>query len=219
MELPEGFHREIIKAKESRNSIDFTEDSIVKSVDVSPLKSGGSNFKTHALVEKSSSRIIYRPSIGGALFVLVFIAIGMGFVIYNLVSESGQFSDPSLLNFLGLTFGLMFAFVGAYMMFHLFKPRVFDKQLGFYHKSYKFKPETRYLTNQFELNRIIAIQIIGETITDEDGSYGSFELNLVLEDGTRRNVVDHGNLKSIIDDAHVISDFLNVPIWHAKSGK
>ena len=42
---------------------------------------------------------------------------------------------------------------------------------------------------------------------------------LVLEDGTRRNVVDHGSLKTIIDDAHIVSEFLNVPIWHAESNK
>jgi len=210
MDLPEGFHQEVIDARESNKSIK-------NNVDISPLKPGGSNFKTHILVEKSFSKITYTPSLGGILFVLLFFSVGIGFIIYNLFFESGQMNEPSLFNFIGLAFGFIFASTATYMIFHLFLPRVFDKQLGFYYKSYKFKPHERNLKNQFSLNNIIALQIIGETISNDNGSYGSFELNLVLNDNSRRNVVDHGNLKSIIDDAHILSDFLNVPIWHAKS--
>ncbi|MFC0604342.1 hypothetical protein [Winogradskyella pulchriflava] len=214
MDLPKGFHQEVIEARE--NNLENVSDMSSR-VSVQPLKPGGSNFQTHVLVEKSSSKIIYRPSTGGILFVLLFFGIGLGFVIYNLFDSTGQVASPSLINFFSLTFGLIFTFFGSYMMFYLFKPRVFDRHLGFYYKSYKFKPHHVNLVNQIRLNNIIAIQIIGETIRDDDGSYGSFELNLVLDDNTRRNVVDHGNLKSIINDAHILSDFLNIPIWHAKS--
>ncbi len=212
MDLPDGFHQEVIEARESSKSIKTD-------VAVTPLKPGGSNFKTHVLLEKSSSKIVYRPSVGGVLFVLLFFGVGIGFIIYNLFFESGQMTSPSLFNFASLLFGFIFAFAGTYMAFYLFVPRVFDRQIGFYYKSYKFRPHQKYLKNQFRLNDIIAVQIIGETIRDEDGAYGSFELNLILTDGSRRNVVDHGNLKSIIDDAHIVSDFLNVPIWHAKSSE
>ncbi|WP_092447345.1 hypothetical protein [Winogradskyella sediminis] len=67
------------------------------------------------------------------------------------------------------------------------------------------------------MKSIVAIQIIGEYVQSDDGSYKSFELNLVLDDASRRNVVDHGNLKSIIKDAEMLSAFLNIPIWHAGS--
>ena len=30
-------------------------------------------------------------------------------------------------------------------------------------------------------------------------------------------MIDHGNLKSLIRDAEWLSEFLNVPIWHAES--
>ncbi len=218
MELPKGFHREVIEAKEN-NAFDFTEHSINQRVSTSPLKPGGSNFKTHALVESSSSQLRYRPSVGGALFGFLFFGIGLGFVIFNLIFEDGLMDNPSLFNLFGLAFGLIFAFAGGYILYHLYKPRVFDKQSGYYYKGYNFKPNERELEHQFKLNTIAAVQIIGETIRDSDGSYGSYELNLVLEDGTRRNVVDHGSLKTIIDDAHIVSEFLNVPIWHAESNK
>lgn len=218
MELPKGFHREVIEAKEN-NAVDFTEHSIDQRVSTSPLKPGGSNFKTHALVESSSSQLRYRPSVGGALFGFLFFGIGLGFVIFNLIFEDGLMYNPSLFNLFGLAFGLIFAFAGGYILYHLYKPRVFDKQSGYYYKGYNFKPNERELEHQFKLNTIVAVQIIGETIRDSDGSYGSYELNLVLEDSSRRNVVDHGSLKAIIDDAHIVSAFLNVPIWHAETSK
>ncbi len=40
-----------------------------------------------------------------------------------------------------------------------------------------------------------------------------------MDDGERFNVVDHGNLKSLIRDAEWLSEFLNLPIWHAESSK
>lgn len=218
MDLPEGFDREIIEAKEN-NAVDFTDNSIKKNVSITPLKPGGSNFKTHVLIEKTSSQLRYRPSVGGALFGFIFFAIGFGFLIFNIGFNKWFIQEPSLFNFFGLAFGLVFAISGGYMLYTLYKPRVFDKQSGYYYKGYNFKPNERKLKHQFRLRTIIAIQIIGESIRSKNGSYGSFELNLVLEDATRRNVIDHGNLKSIIDDAHVISSFLNVPIWHAESNK
>lgn len=218
MELPKGFHREVIEAKEN-NAVDFTEHYINQRVSTSPLKPGGSNFKTHALVKSSSSQLRYRPSVGGGIFGFLFFGIGLGFVIFNIGFNKWLIQEPSLFNFFGLAFGLVFALAGGYMLYTLYKPRVFDKQSGYYYKGYNFKPNKRKLKHQFRLSTIIAIQIIGESIRSKNGSYGSFELNLVLNDATRRNVVDHGSLKAIIDDAHVISSFLNIPIWHAESGR
>lgn len=218
MELPKEFHKEATESKEN-NTIDFTDNSIKNNVEITPLKPGGSNFKTHAIVESSSSQLRYRPSVGGALFGFLFSGVGLGFVIYNISFADGLMDSPSLFNLFSLVFGLIFSLIGGYILYHLFKPRVFDKQSGYYYKGYNFKPNERELEHQFKLNTIVAVQIIGETIRDSDGSYGSYELNLVLQDGTRRNVVDHGSLKAIIDDAHIVSAFLNVPIWHAESNK
>ena len=108
------------------------------------------------------------------------------------------------------------------MFYHFYMPCVFDKQLGIFYKSYTFKlheANRKQRDNYIPLKSIVAIQIIGEHVRSDDGSYKSFELNLVLEDNTRKNVIDHGNLKSIIDDAHMLSEFLDVPIWHANSSE
>ncbi|MAX71660.1 MAG: hypothetical protein CMC76_11295 [Flavobacteriaceae bacterium] len=215
MDLPKGFHKEVIEARENR-AVDFTDNSLEKSVAISPLKPGGSNFKTHELIKKTPWKYAYRPSFGGILFAGIFVIVGLIVIIISLSVIS---TTPS--NWIMFMFGAVFSTTGSLIYYFSAMPRVFDKQLGLYYKTYKVNPSKRDENSkkQFPLKSIIAIQVIGETISSKNGSYGSFELNLVLEDGSRKNVVDHGNLKSIIDDAHVLSDFLNVPIWHAETPK
>lgn len=216
MNSSQGFHKKAIEARENINSydIDFTDDTIKKQVDISPLKSGGSNFKTHSLKTLSPSKLVYKPSIGGVLFAFIFFAVGFGFIFFNLIPLFKINASTSNLNWMLLCFGAIFTLVGSLLFYYLNTPRVFDKTSGLYYKSYKPNANSK---DHISLASIIAIQIIGERISSNNGSYGSFELNLVLDDSSRRNVVDHGSLKTIIDDAHVISEFLNIPIWHAKT--
>lgn len=193
---------------------------IKSKVDTSPLKSGGASFKTNVLIKESSSKLIYKPSIGAALFSFIFLAIGLGVLFFGLFPLFKTNTENATLNWFLPIFGLVFSGAGGLMFYYFYKPRVFDKQLGFYYKAYK--PEIHNIKKDtsetyISLNSVIAIQIIGEHVRSDKGSYKSFELNLVLEDGSRKNVIDHGNLKAIIDDAQVLSDFLNVQIWHAKS--
>ena len=44
-------------------------------------------------------------------------------------------------------------------------------------------------------------------------SYYSYELNLVLSDGTRLNIVDHGDLRRVRRDGATLARFLGVPLW------
>ena len=48
-------------------------------------------------------------------------------------------------------------------------------------------------------------------ISGSKSSYYSYELNLVLHDGSRINVVDQGNLKRLRSDANTLSQFLESP--------
>ena len=72
-----------------------------------------------------------------------------------------------------------------------------------------------------ELEKVHALQIIAELCSNktERGrrtkTYHSYELNLVLEDGKRINVVDHGDQDSLREDAGTLSAFLGKPIWDA----
>lgn len=208
-----------LNTKTSVSGIDFTNASLKESVAKTPLKSGGASFKTHTLVKESSSKLIYKPSIAMALFAFVFLAVGLAVVFFSANKLINSIDYDSKAEFISLFFGLIFTTAGVLMFYFFYMPRVFDKQHNLYYKTHKFKlhyNKSKKWSTYIPLKNIRALQIIGETISSDNGNYNSFELNLVLEDGSRKNVVDHGSLKTIIDDAHVISEFLNVPIWHAK---
>lgn len=95
-------------------------------------------------------------------------------------------------------------------------PTVFDKTSNYFYEGFG-KKDISSLASSKSLSDIVAFQIIGKSISNSDANYNSFELNLVLNDASRINVVDHGNLKAIIKDAEYLSKFLDVPIWHASS--
>ncbi|WP_179319735.1 hypothetical protein [Winogradskyella helgolandensis] len=217
MDLPKGFHKEVIEVR--GNSLN-NKASIKSKVSTSPLKYGGASFKTNVLIQANPSKLIYKPSIGAAIFSFIFLAVGLGVLFYALFPLfQSQIESVSIPWFL-ILFGLIFSGAGGFMFYIFYKPRVFDKQQGLYYTTYQFKlhkSRRQHSEDYLPLKSIVAIQIIGEHVQSDDGSYKSFELNLVLDDASRRNVVDHGNLKSIINDAEMLSAFLNVPIWHAGS--
>lgn len=195
-------------------------DIIQSKVSIDPLVGGGSNFGTHILTQQSASKLIYKPSIGAAIFSFAFFAVGFAVLCFAIYSFFQPISLTDGKDIMLIIFGLVFTSTGCFMFYYFYMPRVFDKQLGIYYKAHKAKlhnTRRRSSKRQVVLKSIVAIQIIGEIVSGDKGSYQSFELNLVLNDSSRRNVVDHGNLHSIIDDAEVLSKFLNIPIWHSKS--
>ena len=65
-----------------------------------------------------------------------------------------------------------------------------------------------------------AVQIVAEVVSQTDQynrtrSYTSYELNLVLRDGRRLNVIDHAHYPCLLADAEALAAFLRVPVWDA----
>jgi len=52
-----------------------------------------------------------------------------------------------------------------------------------------------------------------ERLGSREETYISYELNLVLRDGSRLNITDHGHLKSLRPEAVRLAEFLDVPLW------
>ena len=63
------------------------------------------------------------------------------------------------------------------------------------------------------VNDVHTFQIISERVRSKNGSYLSYELNLVLKDGNRVNIVDHGKQSQILIDADTLSHLLAKPVW------
>lgn len=105
----------------------------------------------------------------------------------------------------------IFMIIGYFLYKHLSRGIVFDRQSGYF---YKGKPQLSYglidpnNKNMTPLSNIHAIQIIGEKVSTKHSSFSSYEINLVLHDKSRVNVVDHSNLPIIKEDARKLSEYL-----------
>ena len=128
-------------------------------------------------------------------------------------NEESKFELPMLFP---LIFGLIFAIIGFFMFRSMTAPIVFDKSVGHFWKGRKNPREVINIDQikvHVELGQIHAIQILSEYCHTDKSHYYSYELNLVMKDSSRVNVVDHGKLKQLREDATVLAEFLEVPIW------
>lgn len=187
-----------------------------------PLKGGGSNFRTHKLIEVGFERVEFRASVGAKIFSLLFLFVGVGLnaaFAYSMY-EAGNFSFNSE-TVVPMIIGLIFAIVGGAMLYFGTTPIVFDRGKGYFWKGRK-KPDefqdNSNLKNFAMLEQIHALQIISEYCRGSKSSFYSYELNLVLKNGKRINVVDHGNFLKLREDAQKLSGFLNRPVWDTISG-
>jgi len=147
---------------------------------------------------------------------MIFALVGfgmLGFVIYQEYQSGFALQTDFLFLVIG---GIIFSAVGIILGYLGTKPIVFDREYGFYWKGRK-KPNRDIEYSHPELftplNDIHALQILSEYIKGNKSSYYSYELNLIFRDGSRANVVDHGNLDKIRADARKVSQFINRPVW------
>jgi len=188
----------------------------------SPAKGGGTNFGTHKLKENLEfpERLEFLPTLGLKLFCGLFTVIGLSLVVgFSISMLQAKHPDMGLL--FPIAFGLIFATVGIALFKTGGKKKIFDRDAGYFWVGKKDIREINYRESDdpkkspVKLDRIHALQLISERCSSKNGSYLSYELNLVLDDASRINIVDHGNLKLIRSDAEKLAGFLNVPIWDA----
>ena len=192
-------------------------DPLALQTEWKPLQSGGANFQTNKLYEIDGNRLEFKASLGMKCFSGLFIVIGLGIAMFALNHKPARMEDIWNKDFLvPMVVGLLFAFAGWAVGRACSVPVVFDKNHGYFSKNRK-KPEHQMdpsrLKNYAELNRIHAIQLIAEKCKGDKSTYFSYELNLVLDDASRLNVIDHGNLAAVRADAQKLADFLGKPVW------
>lgn len=194
-------------------------DSLASEIKWTPLKGGGSNFRTHKLVPVDYNRIEFKSTLGAKIFCSIFMGAGLavpaGISIHSF-QNSGQLFQSDFL--FGILFGLIFMGVGGFMFYRFAKPVIFDKMRGMYWKGWKVPDHYSVRDTGKEISRISsihAIQLLSEYVRSDKSSYYSYELNLVLKDGSRLNVVDHGNAAKLREDAKTLSEFLGKPVWDA----
>lgn len=170
-----------------------------------PLKSGSANFRIRKLEAINSARMEFKVTIEAKLFCLILVITGMSLL-----------SVPQKIGFLPLLACFAFSSVGAGMLYFASAPIVFDLGQGVFWKGRK-APDQFLHENQLKyfakIKDIHALQLISEKIYSNRAYFYNYELNLVLKNGKRIKVVDHGNLNKIRADTSKLSRFLNKPIW------
>jgi len=193
-------------------------DPLAERTQWTPLKPGGTNFRTHKLVLSRPERMEFKPTWGMKIFCAIFCLVGLGTFVGMLAIAAGAIhGENTQMAYIFLPiFGGIFFIVGSLMYCFAAKPRVFDSSLKYFWKGRK-SPETSLpgdtSDNWVPLEDIHAIQVISEYVSGDKSSYYSYELNLVRKDAGRFNVIDHGNAGKIRADAQALADFLGVPLW------
>lgn len=177
------------------------------------MYSGGASFQTHVLQTKTKI-IKFRPTLNFVLYTLMYFGLSVlcYFIGINLLPID---NGLSALGFVVLGASLVFGYAFFYFLKDFLVKIVFSKETSSYYKGYLNLYLFRYDT--IKLDEIVAIQVLGEITSETIAPFNSFELNLVLKDCERIHVIDHSNLKTIINDATALSEFLDVPIWTNES--
>jgi len=194
-------------------------DEIALKTEWTPAKGGGANFRTHKLIEISPYRIEFHSSVGAKIFYSLFMVFGLGFgIVFAAIELSEGELSIDIEKLMPILFGLLFFAVGALMLYFGTTPIVFDRASGYFWKGRKTPQDVldwHSLKNVAQIGEIHALQILAEYIRGSKSSYYSYELNIVLRDGKRLNVVDHGNLNKLREDAKTLSVFLGKAVWDA----
>jgi hypothetical protein len=189
----------------------LADDAFARKTRWDPLVSGGANFRTRNLVSVNPARLEFRASLVMRLFAGVFLVSGVGIAVGGIVN----------FQWFLLAFGTGFAAIGGGLLYFATAPVVFDKRRDAFWRGRTAPHETgnRLTPKHYaRLDDIHALQIVSERIRDEDGSYHSYELNLVLTDGRRINVTDHGDYDTLCRNATTLGGFLGRPVWDTVAG-
>ena len=184
----------------------LADEPVAKKTRWDPLVSGGANFRTRNLVTVNPARVEFPATLGMWLFAGVFLLAGIGTGVAGVV----------IVQWFLMAFGAVFAVIGGGLLHFGTAPVVFDKRQGAFWRGRTAPNETinrLTLKHYARLDDVHALQIIVERVRSKNDSYDSFELNLVLTDGRRINVTDHGDYDTLRRNAESLSAFLGRPLW------
>ncbi len=185
-------------------------DELALKTDWTPLVKGGTNYSERKFEQETADRLSVAATLQGILFPVIIISAAITSPIVLVFGfDLASLPKPMLIAVLAIMLSMFVVFggVGYYLLKRALRKTTFDKVNNNFKKGYEIL---------CSLDEIHAIQLIKEFIESEDSSYYSYELNLVLKDASRINVLDQGGKPSlIISEAEKLADFLDLPIWNA----
>ncbi len=165
------------------------------------MAAGASNFKMQQL-EKSNAGLIIRASFEVKLFYWAFIFTGLVPIVleyFFLWNDIDFILDP-LLSTCGI-----FVLVGMLLSWMFTGKRIEFNKVS----------KTIYTSERkFPFSEVYALQVITSLAGGHGhGIYRNNELNIVLNDGQRINVLNHGGVAAFEYQELQLSKLLNVPVW------
>ncbi len=187
-------------------------DSVASLTDWKPLVPGGANYRTAELVTVSPQRVEYRPTFNEKLFSILCLVVGVGCVVGGAFMQI-QSDDLSIPGLFLIPLGIFLLVACIVQLRSASASCVFDLDAGLFCRG---KVAAKDQGDRcISLQRVYAIQLLREKIRYPQSKYSTYELNLVLDDASRRNVVDHGDIKRLRKEADLLSKLLGVPLWDA----
>lgn len=175
------------------------------------INKGGASFKTHDAVTLDSSIFRFEAARNAKLFGLIFFIPVLAFTIFPILAIIHQ---VPVWNVLSVFFFLALFFMILTIYQSITAPSIFDKDLDLFWKQRPTLFKLLHPKGNFvvDLDDIKAIQLIRQYIKGKNRAYYSYEINLVLDNNQRLNVVDHGEGKQALEQAKSLAEFLEVPL-------
>jgi hypothetical protein len=188
------------------------DDPVAMTISWEPASPGGANFQTQRLRVHEHTMTIERTG-GYRLFAAVFLLPGLLALLVGgpYLLLDGEAAAGAFVMLWGLGFGL-----AGVALLRGSDRMSFDRLSGAYFSGSDYdssRPLER--STQGRLADIHALQLLDERVIGRL-HYTSYELNLVLHDGTRVNVMDHGKGPAVEDAARQLGQFLGVPVWRPR---
>ncbi len=221
-------HRQLRKYRSRKDNFKQFDDPLAKQISWEPLTPYGKMYCTHRLRQKYDGTLEFGPSPAALAMICFYAVLVAGILLIGLTAIRRRWSAEDLAPCL-IVAALYLAFAGVFTCRliatwrFVAKPIVFDLARKALPESVLRDGETGEPCSDVQpipFSDIHALQLICEYRQEPlpGGSmreYFSFELNLVLKDGQRVNIVDHGNYKALRKDADRLADALEIPLWDA----
>lgn len=178
-------------------------DPVPDDLDWTPLRAGGAVFRTHR-VQHDDVRFELVPSgsaraLIGTSSLIGFVLLIGGVILWRWHADMGA-----------LIVGVVMFVVAQILVLLLHRlldhRHVFDRASGRY-------SWTRRPAGSLALAELRGLQITNKRVIGPESDHDSEELNLVLANGQRVNVLDHGDTQTLHADAHALATWLGKPLW------
>ncbi len=207
------------------------QENLGTEIEWTPLISSIESNRFYRLMHVDGETIKWAGSIGVYILSLLFL------MPLGLLGLSSSFTDGS--NFLFLFYGIFFLGTGLMFIEYYSIPLVFNKRNGLFYKprrslfvklmmmkwvnsflekkytsfySKYYKPILSKNTLSVKLKDIKAIQVLRKEDKMEDSVLYSYELNLILQNHQRWNIVAQLSDFEVLKDAQTLANFLDVPL-------